>query len=97
VRRPCPAREGHATTTSYLIEAYLPGGDAVALEEVVVRARRAARTASEAGIAIRHVRSFLAPEDELCFHVFEAASVADVTRAAHLGALDHDRITEVIE
>jgi hypothetical protein len=94
---PVRRERGHATTTSYLIETYLPGGDEVVLEEVVVRARRAARVANDAGIAIRHVRTFLAPADELCFHVFEAATAADLARAVLLGALEHDRITEVIE
>jgi hypothetical protein len=84
-------------TPTFLIEGYLAGGTAAALEPLVAKARRTAETAREADISIRHVRSFLAPHDEMCFHVFQAASAADVVRAAELGSLDHDRITEVIE
>jgi Nickel responsive protein SCO4226-like len=82
---------------TFLIETYLPGGATTALESLVARARGAAEAACEAGIPVRHVRSFLAPDDEMCFHVFEADSAADAIRAADLGRLDHDRITEVIE
>jgi hypothetical protein len=82
---------------TFLIETYLSGGAAAALEPHVARARDAAEAACEAGIPVRHVRSFLAPDDEMCFHVFEAESAADAVRAAELGCLDHDRITEVIE
>jgi hypothetical protein len=81
---------------TFLLEAYLTGG-AAALEPLVAKARRAAEAACEAGVPVRHVRSFLAPDDEMSFHVFQAASAADVARAAQLGSLDHDRITEVIE
>jgi nicotinamidase-related amidase len=84
-------------TPAFLIEAYLAGGTAAALEPLVASAGRAAEAARRAGIPVRHVRSFLAPDDEMCFHVFQAASAADVVRAADLGSLDHDRITEVIE
>ena len=84
-------------TPTFLIEAYLAGGTAAALEPLVAQARRAAEAACRAGIPVRHVRSFVAPDDEMCFHVFQAASAADVARAADLGSLDHDRITEVIE
>lgn len=84
-------------STCFLVEAYLPDGDADSLCLLVGRARHAVEAARGAGIPLRHVRSFLAPDDEMCFHVFEAASAADVARAADLGALDHDRITEVIE
>jgi uncharacterized protein DUF4242 len=83
--------------TTFLVEAYLPGGGTAALEPLADRARSAAEAACAAGIQVRHVRSFLAPDDEMCFHVFEAESAAEAGRAADLGSLDHDRITEVIE
>jgi len=49
------------------------------------------------GIPVRHVRSFLAPSDDICFHVFEAPSRDAVARMTELANLDHERITEVIE
>jgi hypothetical protein len=83
--------------STFLIETYLAGGAPAALETLVAQARSAAEAACQAGIPVRHVRSFLAPDDEMCFHVFEAESAAEAGRAAELGELDHDRITEVIE
>ena len=50
-----------------------------------------------AGIDIHHVRSFLAPDDEVCFHLFEAASADAVVRMSELAHFDHERVTEVIE
>jgi hypothetical protein len=82
---------------SYLLESYTPHREPAELAELTDRARDAAEAATREGIEVRHVRSFLAPQDDMCFHVFEALSADAVTRASELGNLDHERITEVIE
>ncbi|HXH97646.1 MAG TPA: hypothetical protein VNH40_10600 [Gaiellaceae bacterium] len=82
---------------SFVVETYLPTGHLPVLAELAAEARQVARTGSQAGIAVRHVRSFLTPDDEMCFHVFEARSATDVARVVALGRLEHERITEVIE
>lgn len=80
---------------SFLVETFTP--QPADLPPLAARARAAADTAAEAGIEVSHVRSFFAPADELCFHVFEASSVEAVARAVELAGFEHERITEVIE
>jgi hypothetical protein len=77
---------------SFLLESYSVDGPAA-----LRLGRAAAETATRSGLEVRHVRSFLAPDDEVCFHVFEAPSAGAVARMAELADLVHERITEVIE
>jgi hypothetical protein len=81
---------------SFLLETYTtarPGDVAV----LVARARAAAESASAQGYEVRHVRTFLVPDDEMCFHIFDASSAKAVERMAELAELVRGRITEVVE
>ena len=49
------------------------------------------------GEPIRYLRSILVPEDETCFHVFEAAGREAVGEAAKRAGFDAARVTEAIE
>ncbi len=82
---------------SFLVETYTPGPGRTALRGLAAQAEEAANVASTAGIAIQHVRSFLAPDDEVCFHLFEATSADAVVQMSELAHFDHERVTEVIE
>jgi len=82
---------------SFLLESYTRKREPVGLEALVARAREGAAEATREGIDVRHVRSFLAPDDDMCFHIFEAPSANAVVRVSELANLDHERITEVIE
>jgi hypothetical protein len=82
---------------SFLLESYTPHHEPAALAQLTDRARDAAQAATREGVEVRHVRSFLAPDDDTCFHIFEAPSAAAVARASELVNLDHERITEVVE
>ena len=54
------------------------------------------RPAAEAlGTTVHFVRSIFVPEDEICFLLFEAASVDDVLEAARTAGLRFERISEV--
>ena len=54
------------------------------------------RHAAEAlGASVRCVRSIFVPEDEICFVLFEAASIGDVVAAARSAGLAFERISEV--
>ncbi len=77
---------------SYLIEAYLPA-EAGLLEDAHSRARRTA----ELGLGVRHLQTMFVPDDETCFHLFEAPSSRALGDAARLAALDHVRIVEAID
>jgi hypothetical protein len=77
----------------YLVEAYVP-------RYTPRQARRvcaAAEQLSREGTPVQYVRTTYLPEDETCFHVFDAPSpeaVAEVGRRAGLGSA---RIVPVIE
>lgn len=76
---------------TFLVEAYAPAtSDVLALS-----ARAEAAAASETRSAVRHIRSILVPEDEICFHLFEAGSADSVARAIDKADLRAQRIVEV--
>jgi len=73
---------------SYLIEVYLPRSRADEARATAHRARAAAEELSSEGLPIRYVRTTFLPDDETCFHLFEAVSadaVEEVSRRAELG------------
>jgi hypothetical protein len=74
---------------SYLAEAYVPRSRLQEARAAGGRARTAAERLSQEGMAVRYVRTTFLPDDETCFHVFEAASaqiVREVCRRAELGS-----------
>jgi len=73
---------------SYLVEVFLPRSHADEARATARRARTAAKALSSEGVPIRYVRTTFLPEDETCFHLFEAVSadaVEEVSRRAELG------------
>ena len=79
------------SSRTFLVEAYAP-----ASSELAALSRHAdAAAASETGAPIRHIRSILVPEDEICFHLFEASSADTVARALGNADLRAQRIVEV--
>jgi hypothetical protein len=83
---------------TFLVETYEPRGrGAEALSVLGIRARAAAAALSRSGSRTRYVRTMFLPEDEICLHVFEAASREAVLEAARLAGLTDARITEAVE
>lgn len=82
---------------SFLVETYVAHTPSPDVRSLVALAKAGAAAGAREGLDVRHVRSFLAPEDDMCFHVFEAPSRLAVARMTELAQLDHERITEVIE
>ncbi len=82
---------------SYLVEAYLPPFQADEARSAGRRARAAAEELSREGRAVRYVRTTFLPDDEMCFHVFEAASADVVEEVSRRAALGHARIVPAIE
>ena len=73
---------------SYLVEVYLPHSGADAALAAGRRARAAAVELTREGVPVRYVRTTFLPEDETCFHLFEAVSadaVEELSRRAELG------------
>jgi hypothetical protein len=88
---------GAPRVTTYLVEAYLPRTSPGGPEAAAARARAAAAQLRREGAAIRFLRSFFVPEDELCFCLFEAASIGEVAEAVRRAAMSAGRIQPAIE
>ena len=72
---------------SFLIEVYLPRSSADEARGTACRARAAAEQLTLDGTAVHYVRTSFLPDDETCFHLFEAVSadaVEEVSRRAEL-------------
>jgi Protein of unknown function (DUF4242) len=77
---------------SYFVESYLP-----AQPRRLAEARARARRVAELGDGVRYVRTTFLPEEETCFHLFEAPSSAALGEAARRAQLGHTRIVEALE
>jgi hypothetical protein len=82
--------------SEFLVEAYLPRG---AGQLGVPSAEQLFQTAEELaakGTSVRLVRSIFVPEEETCFHLYQADSIQAVAQAAALAGLSFERITEAV-
>jgi hypothetical protein len=73
----------------FVVERFLP---ALTPEGVQAQAAR-----ERALVGLRHLRTTYLREDELCFAVFEAPSLAAVQRANDRTGMAYERITEAID
>lgn len=80
----------------FLVELYVARGDGTAVERGANSARRAAEQLTHEGRPVRHLRSIFVPEDETCFHLYEAASASVVQEAARRAELPFDRLAEAV-
>jgi Protein of unknown function (DUF4242) len=60
-------------------------------------AEDAARSLRDEGLAVWYLRSIVIPDDETCFHVFEAPSLEAVREVARRATVRFERIVPVIE
>jgi hypothetical protein len=88
---------GSADPETYLVEAYLPRTSPGGADAVSARARAAAAQMRGDGTAIRFLRSFFVPEDELWFCFYEARSIDDVAEAASRAELELGRIQQAVD
>ena len=80
--------------TTYLIEAYVAGGE---VADVRARARAVAAAMSSEGYVISYLRAVLVRADETCFHLFEATSADAVAELARRADIQYERIVEAEE
>ena len=81
----------------YIVERYVSREAQVAVAEEAALARQAAEQLRREGIQVLYLRSIFVPEDETCFHVYEAESVDSVRAAAARARLPLERVSEAIE
>jgi uncharacterized protein DUF4242 len=80
--------------TTFLVEAYMPATIDVAEVESRVSAAAAELTTPEA--EVRYLRSIFVPDDELCMHLFDAASADAVSEVTRRAGISVDRIAEAV-
>jgi hypothetical protein len=80
----------------YLVELYLSRANAGEVPELEARARAASRELAREGTPVSYLRSIFVPEDEICFHLFEAPSAEAVLEATKQARLAVDRIVEAV-
>jgi len=76
----------------YLVELYLPTGQAGDLRAATARARAAAQELS----GVRCLRSIFVPEDETWFLLYQAESAAEVRHAVERASLPVARVVEAV-
>jgi hypothetical protein len=80
----------------FLVEVYTPRLDGAALARLVARLKAVAEAMS-AEIPVTYLRSIHLPEDETCFHLFEAESAEVVYEAGRRAGLTFDRVAAAVE
>ena len=81
---------------NFLVETYAPSPREAELEKVICRAQHAAEAALREGLVVEHLSSYLVPEVEMCFHVFEGPNAAAITYVAEQAGIDVERIVETV-
>ena len=82
---------------TFVVEVYVPPSMASELSETIRRLGDARDHPPSNAPDARYVRSTFVLEDEVCFHVFEAASAAAVRDLGSRLALTFDRVLEARE
>ena len=79
----------------YLVELYTPfPGDFAELDR---RVRAAAEKLAKEGAPLRHERSILVPEDEICLLIYDAPSAELALEASRRAGVVSERVVEAIE
>jgi hypothetical protein len=81
----------------YLVEAYVPRSCAREAYAAERDARAAAYELVREGTPVRYVRMTFLPDDETCFHIFEAASEQAVGEACRRAGIAAGRIVTAVE
>jgi hypothetical protein len=81
----------------FLAELYVPKTGSRSLRETAARARRATDEMTREGTPIHYLRAIFLGEDEVCFHLYEAASPDLVREASRRAAIPLERVTEALD
>ena len=75
---------------TYLVETFSPAAGAAEMTAGFAHI-------GEGRARVRHVRSTFLPEDEICFHLFEAPSREAVCEAFERAGIPYERMSEATE
>lgn len=81
----------------YLVELYLSRAGSDGLAVAADRARSAAEAMAGEGQPVRWLRTIFVPEDETCFHLYEADSPDLVREAAERAGIECGRVVSATE
>jgi Protein of unknown function (DUF4242) len=73
----------------YMVERYLPDLTADGVRAQIEREKEL--------VGLRHLRTTYLPDDELCFSLFEAPSLAAVSQANELTGMAYERISPAFD
>ena len=79
-----------------MAEAYLARSSSDELGAIAYRVRSAARELAAAGTPVHYLRSTFVPEDETCFHLFEASSADAVSKTTTRAGIGEVRVVGAI-
>lgn len=79
----------------FLVELYRPRS-ASALACAAHRARVGAQEVTRTGTPVRFVRAIFVPDDEICFHLYEAATAEAAGEAARRAGVVFERVLPAI-
>ena len=82
---------------SFLIESYVPRSRHEEVSKATRLLRAAAEQLAREGTPVRYVRTTFLPDDETCFHIFEAPSHEAVEELRRRAALGRARIVTAVE
>lgn len=80
----------------FLVELYVARDGAAAVEHGSQLSRLASEELTREGTPVRFLRSIFVPEDETCFHLYEAPSADAVREVARRVGLPVERVTEAV-
>ena len=80
----------------FLVEFYLSRTDREAAVAGADSARLAAEELTRRGTPVRYLSSIFVPEDETCFHLYEAISADAIRKVAQRADLSFERVLEAI-
>jgi len=81
----------------FLVEAYLARLHDSDLVQGVRRAQTAAEELTCEGRSVRYLRTIYLPDEETCFHLFDAGSADDVREATIRAGITCERVVDVFD
>jgi hypothetical protein len=79
-----------------LVELYLPRREEAGLKDAAARARLASEQLTSEGEPVRYLRTIFVPEDEICFHLYEAGAAGLVAMASLRAQNSYERIVRAV-